>query len=69
MRIAGPRRQPGCRDVEDTILLTRDEAWSLLRVLERDVDRAEKAGARDDDAADAFRMVARKLLPDLFPDE
>lgn len=51
------------------ILLTREEAWSVLRVLERDVDRAEKAGGRDEDAVAAFRLVGRKLLPDLFPDE
>lgn len=55
--------------MEDTVLLTRDEAWSVLRVLERVVDAAEKAGTDDVEATTAFRMVAAKLLPDLFPDE
>jgi hypothetical protein len=51
------------------ILLTRDEAWSVLRVLERVVDAAERAGGDDPDASAAFQTVAAKLLPDLFPDE
>lgn len=55
--------------MEDTILLTRDEAWTFLRVLERVVDAAEKSGTEDVEASMAFRMVAAKLLPDLFPDE
>jgi hypothetical protein len=50
------------------ILLTREEAWDVLRVLEQAVDRAERSGGRDEAAAAAFRTVARKLLPDLFPD-
>ena len=29
------------------ILLTRDEAWDVLRVLERAVDAAEKSGSQD----------------------
>ncbi len=55
--------------MEDMILLTRAEAWDVLRVLERIVDAAEKAGGEDPDATAAFRLVAAKLLPDLFPDE
>jgi hypothetical protein len=55
--------------MEDMILLTREEAWSLLRVLERVVDAAEKKEAEDVEASTAFRTVAAKLLPDLFPDE
>lgn len=55
--------------VEDMILLTRPEAWELLRVLERAVDAAEKAGREDAEASAAFRTVASKLLPDLFPDQ
>jgi hypothetical protein len=51
------------------ILLTRAEAWDVLRVLERVVDGAEKAGDEDADARAAFRLVAAKLLPDLFPDQ
>lgn len=51
------------------ILLTRDEAWHVLRVLERVVDAAEKAGGDDAAASAAFRTVASKLLPDLFPDQ
>lgn len=55
--------------MEDMILLTREEAWSVLRVLEKVVDAAEKAGSEDADAISAFRTVASKLLPDLFPEE
>jgi hypothetical protein len=55
--------------MEESILLTREEAWAVLRVLERVVDAAEKAGTDDLEAAMAFRTVAAKLLPDLFPDE
>ena len=55
--------------MEDLILLTREEAWQVLHVLERAVDQAEKAGTEDREASAAFRTVARKLLPDLFPDE
>lgn len=55
--------------MEDMILLTREEAWSVLRVLERVVDAAEKEGSDDLAALAAFRTVATKLLPDLFPDE
>lgn len=55
--------------MEDMILLTRDEAWSVLRVLEKVVDAAERAGTDDADAVNAFRTVASKLLPDLFPDD
>ena len=55
--------------VEDMILLTRDEAWDVLRVLERAVDAAEKAGCPDTAESAAFRTVASKLLPDLFPDQ
>lgn len=51
------------------VLLTRDEAWAVLQVLERVVDAAERAGADDPAAAAAFRTVAAKLLPDLFPDK
>ena len=51
------------------ILLTREEAWSVLRVLEKIVDATEKSGADDADAIAAFRTVASKLLPDLFPDD
>lgn len=51
------------------MLLTRDEAWHVLKVLERSVDAAEKAGLADPDADAAFRSVASKLLPDLFPDD
>ena len=51
------------------ILLTREEAWDVLRVLERAVDAAEKAGEEDAAAGAAFRTVASKLLPDLFPDQ
>jgi hypothetical protein len=54
--------------VEDTLMLSRDEAWQVLKVLERVVDVAEKAGGDDEDARDAFRTVASKLLPYLFPD-
>ncbi len=35
----------------------------------RGVDAAEKKGAEDVEASTAFRTVAAKLLPDLFPDE
>ena len=55
--------------MEDMILLTRSEAWEVLRVLERAVDAAEKAGRTDVEASAAFRTVASKLLPDLFPDQ
>ena len=55
--------------MEESILLTRLEAWEVLRVLERVVDTAEKAGREDADASSAFRTVAAKLLPDLFPDQ
>lgn len=51
------------------ILLTREESWTVLRVLERVVDTAEKAGTEDVEASTAFRTVAAKLLPDLFPGE
>lgn len=51
------------------ILLTREEAWSVLRALEKAVDAAEKAGTEDTDAVAAFRTVASKLLPDLFPED
>lgn len=51
------------------ILLTREEAWSVLRVLEKAVDAAERVGSEDADAIRAFRTVASKLLPDLFPEE
>ena len=51
------------------ILLTRTEAWEVLRVLERVVDAAEKAGGDDAEATAAFRIIAAKLLPYLFPDE
>jgi excisionase family DNA binding protein len=49
------------------ILLTRDEAWLVLQVLERAVDAAEKSGRQGAEAGAAFRTVAGKLLPDLFP--
>lgn len=39
------------------------------RALERAVDAAEKAGREDAEASAAFRTVASKLLPDLFPDQ
>lgn len=55
--------------MEESILLTRDEAWTVLRVLERVVDAGERSGNLDPDAHGAFRVVASKLLPDLFPDE
>lgn len=55
--------------MEDMILLTREEAWLVLQVLERAVDAAEKSGREDAEASTAFRTVASKLLPDLFPDE
>jgi hypothetical protein len=55
--------------VEDLILLTREEAWQVLYVLEQAVARAETAGTDDPDASAAFRTVARKLFPDLFPDD
>lgn len=55
--------------MEDMILLTRAEAWQVLKVLERVVDAAEKSGTEDPIASDAFRTVASKLLPDLFPDD
>lgn len=55
--------------MEESILLTRQEAWEVLRVLERVVDAAEKAGLEDAEASSAFRTVAAKLLPDLFPDQ
>jgi len=51
------------------ILLSREEAWAVLRVLERVVDAAQKAGGDDPEALLAFRTVAAKLLPDLFPEE
>jgi hypothetical protein len=51
------------------ILLTPDEAWDVLRVHERAVDAAEKAGSQDTAASAAFRTVASKLLPDLFSDQ
>ena len=55
--------------MEDMILLTREEAWEVLRVLERAVDAADRAGTEDAQANSAFRTVASKLLPDLFPDQ
>jgi hypothetical protein len=55
--------------LEQSILLTRHEAWEVLRVLERVIDAAERAGREDVEAASAFRTVAAKLLPDLFPDD
>lgn len=48
-------------------LLTRVEAWQVLQVLERVVDAAKKSGTEDPIVSDAFRAVASKLLPDLFP--
>ncbi len=54
--------------MEDMILLTRSEAWEVLRVLERADDAAERSGRDDREARAAFRTVASKLLPDLFPD-
>ncbi len=54
--------------MEESILLTRDEAWSDLRVLERVVDEGERSGEVDQEAHAAFRLVASKLLPDLFQD-
>ena len=51
------------------ILLTREEAWEVLRVLERAVEAADRAGAEDAEASSAFRNVASKLLPELFPDQ
>lgn len=61
------RRRVGI--VEDLILLTREEAWEVLRVLERAVDAADRSGTEDAEANAAFRVVASKLLPDLFPDD
>ena len=55
--------------MEESILLARDEAWTVLRVIERVVDAGERSGNVDPDASEAFRLVASKLLPDLFPDE
>ncbi|MBW3575938.1 MAG: hypothetical protein KY450_14070 [Actinobacteria bacterium] len=55
--------------MEDLILLTREEAWEVLRVLERAVDAADRSGTEDAEANAAFRVVASKLLPDLFPDD
>jgi hypothetical protein len=55
--------------MEDTILLSREEAWTVLRILERVVDAADKGGTEDAEASTAFRTVAAKLLPDLFPDQ
>lgn len=55
--------------MEESIILTRQEAWEVLRVLERVVDVAEKAGQVDEEASGAFRTVAEKLLPDLFPED
>lgn len=55
--------------MEDLILLTREEAWEVLRVLERAVDAADRSGIEDAEANAAFRVVASKLLPDLFPDD
>ena len=51
------------------ILLTREEAWQVLQVLERAVDAAERSGREDAEESAAFRLIARKLLPDLFPDD
>ncbi len=55
--------------MEDLILLTKDEAWDILRVLERTVAAAESGGVEDGEAQLAFRTLAAKLYPDLFPDE
>lgn len=55
--------------MEESILLTRQEAWEVLRVLERVVDAAEKAGHSDEEASAAFQAVAAKLLPFLFPED
>ena len=55
--------------MEESILLTRQEAWEVLRVLERVVDATEKAGRDGQEATAAFRTIAAKLLPDLFPDQ
>lgn len=41
----------------------------MLRVLERVVDAAEKAGQSDEEAAAAFQTVAAKLLPFLFRED
>ncbi len=54
--------------MEDMILLTRAEAWEVLRVLERVVSAAERAGSEHPQASAAFKTVASKLLPELFPD-
>lgn len=55
--------------MEESIILTRAEAWDVLRVLERAVDAAERSRRDDPEAASAFSIVAAKLLPDLFPDQ
>ena len=55
--------------MEGLILLTRGEAWDVLRTSSAVVDVAEKAGRDDIEASAAFRLVAVKLLPDLLPDQ